>query len=422
MTAAPLHRLSYSAAVVLLALWPLATSSQAQSTIPPILAPVHESFRPPIASISASQAPVAPPPDVPDQSPPPESQPDAKWIPGYWDYRPDLHRFLWVDGVWRVPPPGRTWVESYWARSTSRQTYERVAGFWARADRSAYESEGPPKTTPPEPDPGPAPSPDRLYIAGHYAPSERALGVEWKPGFWSQAQPGWTWIPAAWLERPSGWAFQKGYWMRDDLLSTPPRGRLITLTADQVEATRKAQGAAVAAARAREAAAGGGPAATSGAPSLLEEVAAIQSRVLTPVYASTPTTNQRRPGGAPVAGAGGGAPWLITPNSGLAAGSTPAPSQGQYLGQSLPGMSYPSWSSTPNATNTSTYVGAALPGMSYPSWSSTPNSTGSSFYIGNSGPGQSYGTWSTTNTSVGNYGYGTPQPGAIGGQPGTSSP
>jgi len=73
--------------------------------------------------------------------------------------------------------------------------------------------EGPPRALP-EDRAGPAPGPDYFYIAGQYVPS--GTGVDWRPGFWTRAQPGWEWFPARWVHRSEGWVYREGHWARDE--------------------------------------------------------------------------------------------------------------------------------------------------------------------------------------------------------------
>ncbi len=114
-----------------------------------------------------------------------------------------------MTGTWRVPPPGRFWVNGYWTRD--EKGWYRVPGFWSdrQTNRIDYRKNGPPAERPDE-DPGPAPGADCFYVPGEYVPD--ANGVTWRKGFWAKAQPGWAWVPAKWVHQPEGWVFQDGYW------------------------------------------------------------------------------------------------------------------------------------------------------------------------------------------------------------------
>ncbi len=55
------------------------------------------------------------PPALIDEMPP-ETQPEADsvWIEGYWACDDEREDFIWISGVYRVPPVGRRWVPGYW--------------------------------------------------------------------------------------------------------------------------------------------------------------------------------------------------------------------------------------------------------------------------------------------------------------------
>ena len=116
-----------------------------------------------------------------------------------------------MTGTWRVPPPGRFWVNGYWKRDD--QGWYRVPGFWSerKTDRLDYRKNGPPQDRPDD-EPGEPPAADCFYIPGQYYPD--GDGVVWKKGFWTKVQPGWSWVPAQWVRQPDGWVFQDGYWDR----------------------------------------------------------------------------------------------------------------------------------------------------------------------------------------------------------------
>ena len=116
-----------------------------------------------------------------------------------------------MTGTWRVPPPGRFWVNGYWKRDD--KGWYRVPGFWSerKTDRLDYRKDGPPQDRPDD-EPGEPPNADCFYIPGQYYPD--GDGVVWKKGYWTKVQPGWSWVPAQWVRQPDGWVFQDGYWDR----------------------------------------------------------------------------------------------------------------------------------------------------------------------------------------------------------------
>ena len=54
----------------------------------------------------------------------------ATWVPGYWDWDPARAEFVWIGGVWQIPPPGSMWVTARWLRD--QDGWYRSSGFWTR--------------------------------------------------------------------------------------------------------------------------------------------------------------------------------------------------------------------------------------------------------------------------------------------------
>ncbi len=147
----------------------------------------------------------------------------ATWVPGYWDWDPARAEFVWIGGVWQIPPPGSMWVTARWMRD--QDGWYRSSGFWTgrRDNRAiattfsapvqpAWRTSGPPADHPVD-TAAAAPGPDYFFVPGHYAPAGDQL--TWKRGFWARAQAGWDWIPARWVRRAAGWEFRAGYWVAD---------------------------------------------------------------------------------------------------------------------------------------------------------------------------------------------------------------
>ena len=97
--------------------------------------PVHEAFAVPIDSDPAGRAREYPdPPPEPILELPPEDPPEGKglvWVPGYWAWSDEADKYVWVSGLYRKAPPGRTWVKGYWTKSSSG--YRWTSGYWAAA-------------------------------------------------------------------------------------------------------------------------------------------------------------------------------------------------------------------------------------------------------------------------------------------------
>ena len=70
--------------------------------------PVHEAFAKPTAPNAEPGAVVPKKPPEPIPELPPDVRPkdeDAEWFSGYWAWDADKKDFVWVSGLWRVPPP-----------------------------------------------------------------------------------------------------------------------------------------------------------------------------------------------------------------------------------------------------------------------------------------------------------------------------
>ncbi len=187
--------------------------------------PVHEAFAAPIDSDLSDGVRVfdqAPPAAVDEQ--PPEAGPQdegMKWIPGYWSWSEDAGDYVWVSGLWRKIPPGRTWIPGSWSQTSTGQ-YRWTSGYWAGQQASAQSANYlplPPKSI----DNGPsvaAPGDDYFWVPGHweYAGSD----YQWQSGFWSASQGDWVWQPACYVYTPQGYLLVDGYW---DYLP-PDRGQL----------------------------------------------------------------------------------------------------------------------------------------------------------------------------------------------------
>jgi len=191
--------------------------------------PLHEAILTALKDRAANYADKVPPQRIAERPGEVAPNPNSQWIPGYWDWDASRREFVWVTGTWRVPPPGKFWVDGFW-RHVDDKGWTRVPGFWSerraappsgsgvRASRD-WRTLGPPPKRPSEPV-GMAPAPDYFYIPGEFVPQGEE--VVWKPGFWYRSQPGWEWSPAHWVRQATGWAFREGSWSRNVGRAAPP--------------------------------------------------------------------------------------------------------------------------------------------------------------------------------------------------------
>ncbi len=203
-----------AAATLVWANYPLLAA--AQTELPPlqgveVLArgPIHEAFlSPPIDSFQPTNV-VASEPPAPIDEIPPEFQPTGSiWLPGYWFWSAADNEFVWVSGVWRVPPPSQRWVPGYWENAAGGVRW--ISGFWA-ADQMAHVQYLP--APPEEMERGPttaAPGTDYFWLPGHWVYQNN--NYVWQPGFWTRSYDNWLWVPAHYRWTPRGAVFVNGYW------------------------------------------------------------------------------------------------------------------------------------------------------------------------------------------------------------------
>jgi hypothetical protein len=171
--------------------------------------PVHEAFAAPTASDPKPGAvvPKKPPADIDEE--PPELRPEgAIWINGYWEWDAETEDFLWISGLWRVPPPEMRWVPPYWTEADGG--WQRVPGFWTSTAATELEY----RPTPPDSlevgPTSPAPAENYFYIPGSWTYYD--TGYRWRGGYWCPYREDWVWCPARWIWTPAGCIYQAGYW------------------------------------------------------------------------------------------------------------------------------------------------------------------------------------------------------------------
>lgn len=173
--------------------------------------PVHEAFAEPIAFDSVAALVVSQAPPAPFEEVAPAIKPAGShvvWLPGYWGWDDDRQGFVWISGVWRVPPPGARWIPGYWSRR--EEGYSWTAGFWTASSTVQIRYlPAPPKSVEAGPS-SPAPSPNHFYVPGHW--TAHGEKYDWQAGYWTQAKPGWVWEPARYVSTPAGSVFVPGRW------------------------------------------------------------------------------------------------------------------------------------------------------------------------------------------------------------------
>jgi hypothetical protein len=172
--------------------------------------PVHEAYAGPVGEPQAA-AVVPRQPPAPLEEMPAEQKPagdNVQWIPGYWAWDSERNDFLWVSGLWRVPPPGRQWVTGRWNQVSGG--WQWVPGLWQAQQVQQVTYLPPPPALPQVAPPPPAPNPDAVYVPGSWI--WNGTRYAWRNGAYVTAQPGWVWMPPHYLWTPAGYVFVEGYW------------------------------------------------------------------------------------------------------------------------------------------------------------------------------------------------------------------
>ncbi|MFO0878667.1 MAG: hypothetical protein U0840_15100 [Gemmataceae bacterium] len=175
--------------------------------------PLHEAFAQPPEQRPRAPFVVPRKPPEPVAETPPEEKPEGDnlaWIPGYWSWDDEREDFIWISGIWRIPPPGRKWVPGYW--NQTNEGWQWVPGLWANDGQPTMPYLG----TPPESlDIGPnqpAPADNYSWVPGIWlGQDERWL---WRPGFWCPPRDGWVYTPARYQWSPGGLLYVGGFWDR----------------------------------------------------------------------------------------------------------------------------------------------------------------------------------------------------------------
>ncbi len=175
--------------------------------------PIHEAFAAPSPTSLEPPSLVEKAPPKPLKEEIPDEKPEGdnvQWIPGYWDHDSAAGNFVWVSGVWRIPPPGRQWAAGYWVKADGQ--WRRQPGFWAAFNETDKSQEVVYYPKPPEAkgenlDNAPA---NKVFAPGSW--TYGASGFSWNPGQYVNAAPGWSWTASSYSWTPAGYTYTRGYW------------------------------------------------------------------------------------------------------------------------------------------------------------------------------------------------------------------
>lgn len=173
--------------------------------------PIHEAFADTNVGVTQASPVVPQQPPEPINEVPPDVRPDdasAIWIPGYWAWDDEQQNFMWISGVWRVPPPEAVWVPGYWTQVDGG--FQWVSGFWADANAQQFSYLPPPPASLEQGPSSPSPGDNYFYIPGNWSYANGQY--VWQPGYWSPYQNGWTWSNSYYRWTPSGYVYVPGRW------------------------------------------------------------------------------------------------------------------------------------------------------------------------------------------------------------------
>jgi hypothetical protein len=173
--------------------------------------PIHEAYAAPGAGSATTGLIVAKRPPNPIEEQAPDVKPqgnDSTWIPGYWSWDEERKDYIWVSGVWRVPPPSSRWVPGYWQEGQGG--FQWVSGYWMpNAKSEVTYLPQPPATL----EQGPSsPSPGDTYF---WVPGQWQWAMDhyvWVPGHWGASRPDLVWVYPTYYWCPRGWVYSAGYW------------------------------------------------------------------------------------------------------------------------------------------------------------------------------------------------------------------
>ena len=173
--------------------------------------PLHEAFAEPVNLGGVAPPVISQQPPDPIHEAPAEFRPDndaATWIPGYWSWDDARNGFVWVSGIWRIPPPDRQWISGYWANMNGG--YQWSPGFWLAADAQDVEYYSPPPASLEQGPTTAAPTTDAFWVPGTW--NWQGDRYAWMSGYWTTARQGWVWTPTSYSWTPRGYVRVNGYW------------------------------------------------------------------------------------------------------------------------------------------------------------------------------------------------------------------
>ena len=172
--------------------------------------PIHEAFAEPLTEPEPTIVVEKAPPEEIEEVPPeyaPEEE-GVEWIPGYWAWDDEREDFIWISGVYRVPPPDMRWVAGYWAEADGGWQWN--PGFWTAVESQELVYYQTPPASLEEGPSSPSPGEDHFWVPGNWVYQD--TDFRWTPGYWALHRPDWIWVPARWVWTPRGCIYLPGRW------------------------------------------------------------------------------------------------------------------------------------------------------------------------------------------------------------------
>ncbi|MDB2614278.1 hypothetical protein N9Y92_03885 [Chlamydiales bacterium] len=170
--------------------------------------PIHEAFVEKLSGdIILEALPTQPPRNIIERVP---KQPNEKmiWIPGYWAFDEKGTDFIWVCGVWRLPPPTHDWQPGFWKKFDEGWVF--LKGFWNQnaVGNMTYISKAPPENL--NEKTGEAPANNTFWISGYW--NWNGNEYQWLTGKWEKIDRDFVFVPAHYEWREEGYIFIPAYW------------------------------------------------------------------------------------------------------------------------------------------------------------------------------------------------------------------
>lgn len=174
---------------------------------------IHEAFVSRIADLTPQEIIAKQPPTSKVETPPKQPNAQTIWIPGYWSWAKEKQDFVWICGVWRLPPPDHFWLSGFWRFEQGGWTW--VRGAWLEnklkeLPKDKYIATPPPASQNEEV--GAPRSTDQFWSAGYWEYDRASTKFKWLSGSWQKFNPKWIFEAAHWIWRPEGYLFVPAYW------------------------------------------------------------------------------------------------------------------------------------------------------------------------------------------------------------------